>query len=71
MVNLVGTVVKRLECLCVEEAHQKIECRIIIWYDSVQSALLFPQGVEVHIVVICDSLNLRQIEGCQPDSGGH
>ena len=71
MVDLVGAVVEGLERLGVKETHQKIEGRIVVRYDGVQCALLFPQGVKVHIVMVGDCLDLGQIEGGQPDGSGH
>ena len=71
MVDLVGAVVESLECLGVEQAHQKIECRVVIGDHRVQRALPLPQGVEIHIIPVGDGLDLGQVEGGQPDSGGH
>ena len=71
VVDLVGAVVEGLERLGVEETHQEVKCVIIIRYHSVQCAFLFSQGIKVHIVMVGDGLDLRQIEGRQPDSGGH
>ena len=44
---------------------------IIVRYDSVQRTFLLSQGVEVHVIVVCDGLDLGQVEGGQPDGGGH
>ena len=71
MMDLVGAVVEGLECLGVEQAYQKVKSRIVVRYDGIQCALLLPQGVEVHIVMVCDGLDLGQVEGGQPDGGGH
>ena len=71
MVDLVGAVVEGLERLGVEQGYQKIECRVIVRDDGVQRHLLFAQGVEVHVVVVGDGLDLGQVEGGQPDGGGH
>ncbi len=71
MVDLIGTVIQSLKRLRIEQAYQKIKCVVIIWDDSVQCALLFSEGVEVHIVMAGDGLNLRQVEGGQPDGSGH
>ena len=71
MVDLVGAVVEGLERLGVEQAHQKVKRLVVIWYDSVERALLLPQGVEVHIIPVGDGLDLGQVEGGQPDGGGH
>lgn len=71
VVDLVGAVVEGLERLGVEQGHQEIECRVIVRDDGVQRHFLFAQGVEVHVVVVGDGLDLGQIEGSQPDGGGH
>ena len=71
MVDLVSTVVKGLECLGVEKTHQKIQTVVVVGYDGVQSAFLFSQRIKVHIIPVRNGLNLRQIEGSQPHSGGH
>ena len=71
VVNLVGAVVEGLERLGVEQAHQKVKSRIVVRYDGVQRALLLSQGVEIHIVMVCDGLDLGQVEGGKPDGGGH
>lgn len=71
MVNLIGAVVEGLERLGVKQAHQKVKRLVIIRYDSVQRTLLLSQSVEVHVIVVCDGLDLGQIERSQPDGGGH
>ena len=71
MVNLVGAVVKGLERLSVEQTHQKIKGTVIIRDHGIEGAFLFPQGVQVHVVPVCDRLDLGQVERCQPDGGGH
>ena len=71
MVDLVGAVVEGLERLGVEQAHQKIERLIIVRDHGVQRAPLLPQGVEIHIIPVGDGLDLGQVEGGQPDGGGH
>ena len=71
MVDLVGAVVQRLKRLGVEQAHQKVKRLVIIWYDSVERALLLPQGIEVHVIPVGDGLDLGQIERSQPDGGEH
>ena len=71
MVDLVGAVVQRLRRLGVEQTHQKVKCLIIVWYDGVERTFLLPQGVEVHVIPVGDSLDLGQIEWSQPDGGGH
>ena len=71
VVDLVGAVVKGLECLGVEQAHQKIQAVVVVGYDGIQSAFLFSQRVQVHIIPVCNGFDLRQIEGSQPHSGGH
>ena len=71
VVDLVGAVVEGLERLGVEQAHQKIEAVVVVGYDGVERTFLLSQSVEVHIVPVRDGLDLRQIEGGQPHSGGH
>ena len=71
VVDLIRAVVEGLERLGVEQAHQKIERLIVVRYDGVQRALPLPQGVEIHIIPVGDGLDLGQVEGGQPDSGGH
>ena len=71
MVDLVGAVVEGLERLGVEQAHQKVKGTIIIRDHGIEGAFLFPKRIKVHIVMVCDGLDLGQIERCQPHSGGH
>ena len=71
VVDLVSAVIESLERLGVEQAHQKVKRLVVIWYDGVERTLPLPQGVEVHIVPVGDGLDLGQVEGGQPDSGGH
>ena len=71
VVNLVGAVVEGLERLGVEQAHQKIQAVVVVGYDGVQSAFLFSQRVQVHIIPVCNGFDLRQIDGSQPHSGRH
>ena len=71
MVDLVGTVVQRLEYLGVQQAYQKVEGRIIIRDHGIEGALFLAQCVQVHIVMVRDRLDLRQIEWGQPHSGAH
>ena len=71
MVDLVGTVVQRLEYLGVQQADEEIEARVVIRDDGVQSALSLSQRVEIHVIMVGDSFDLRQIEGRQPHSGRH
>ena len=69
MVDLVCTVVKRLEYLGVQQAYQKVEGRIIVRDHGIEGALFLAQCVQVHIVMVRDRLDLRQVEGSQPHSG--
>ena len=69
--DLVCAVVKRLEDLGVQQADEEIEGRIIVRDHGIESALFLTQCVQVHIVMVRDRLDLRQIEGCQPHSGTH
>lgn len=58
VVDLIRTVIERLECLGVEERHQKIKGVVIVWDHCVKGAFLFSQSIEVHIVVIRDGPEL-------------
>ena len=58
VVDLIRTVIERLECLGVEERHQKIKGVVIVWDHCVKGAFLFSQSIEVHIVVIRDGPDL-------------
>ena len=69
--DLVCAVVKGLENLGVQKTHYKSKGRIIIRDDGVQSALSLSQRVEIHVIMVGDSFDLRQIEGRQPHSGRH
>ena len=69
--DLVCAVVKGLEDLGVQQADEEVEGRIIIRDDGVQSALSLSQRVEIHVIMVGDSFDLRQIEGRQPHSGRH
>ena len=71
MVGLVRAVVEGLERLGVEQGYQKIKCGIVVRDDGVECHLFFAQGVEIHVVVVGDGLDLGQVEGGQPDGGGH
>ena len=71
VVDLVGAVVQCLECLGIEQAHQKVKCLIVVRDHGVERTFLLPQGVEVHIIPVGDGLDLGQVEGSQPDGSGH
>ena len=71
MVDLVRAVVEGLERLGVEQGYQKIKAGIVIRDNGIQGAFLLAQGVEIHVVVVGDGLDLGQVEGGQPDGGGH
>ena len=70
MMDLIRTVIKRLKRLGIEQRHQKIEGAVIVRDYGVESAFLFSQGIEVHIVVVCDGPNLGQVKGSQTNRGG-
>ena len=69
MMDLVRAVIKRLKRLGIEQGYQEIEGVVVVRDYRVESAFLFPQGIEIHIVVICNGPDLRQIERSQTDSG--
>ena len=69
--DLVCAVVQCLEYLGVQQADEEVEGRIIIRDHGIEGALFLTQRVQVHIVMVGDSFDLRQIEGCQPHSGTH
>ena len=71
MVDLVGAVVQCLEYLGVQQADEEVEGRVIIRDHGIQSALSLSQRVEIHVIMVGDSFDLRQIEGRQPHSGTH
>ena len=69
VVDLVGAVVQRLEDLRIQQANEKIEGRIVVRDHRIKGTFLLTQGVEIHIVMIRDGLDLRQVERCQAYSG--
>ena len=69
--DLVCAVVQRLEYLGVQQADEEIEGRIIIRDDGVQSALSLSQRVEIHVIMVGDGFDLRQIEWGQPHGGAY
>ena len=71
VVDLVRAVVEGLERLGVEQAHQKIQAVVVVRYHRIQRTLFLSQSVEVHIIPVGDGLDLGQVEGGQPDGGGH
>ena len=71
MVDLVGTVVQRLEYLGVQQADKKIESRIIIRDHGIEGTFFLSQGIQVHVIMIGDGLDLRQIEWGQPHGGAY
>lgn len=71
MVDLIGAVVEGLKRLGIEQADQKIVGIIVVWDDGIKRHLLLAQGIEVHVIVVGDGLDLGQIEGGQAHSGGH
>ena len=70
MVDLVGAVVEGLKRLGVKQGHQKVEGVVVVRDHSIECHLLLPQGVEVHVIVVSDGLDLGQVEGGQADGGG-
>ena len=71
VMNLVCAVIEGLERLRVKQTHKEIERIIIIWNDSVECDLFFAQCVEIHIVMVGQGLDLRQIKGRETDSRTH
>ena len=71
MVDLVGAVVQCLEYLGVQQADEEVEGRVIIRDHGIEGALSLSQRVEIHVIMVGDSFDLRQIEGRQPHSGRH
>ena len=69
MMDLVGTVVQGLEDLRIQQTDQKIEGRIVVRDHGIEGAFPLSQGIEVHIIVIRDGLDLRQVKRRQPHGG--
>ena len=70
MVDLIGAVVEGLERLGVEQGHQEVKRVVVVRDHGIEGHLFLSQGVEIHVVVVGDRLDLRQIEGRQPHGGG-
>ena len=70
VMDLVGAVVEGLERLGIEQGHQEVKRVIVVRDHGIEGHLLLPQGIEVHVIVVGDSLDLGQVEGGQADSGG-
>ena len=58
MMDLICAVIKCLKRLGIEQGHQEIEGVVIVRDHGVESAFLFSQGIEVHIVVVRDGPDL-------------
>ena len=71
MVDLVCAVIQGLERLRVKQTHKEVERVVVVWNDSVKCNFLFAQRVKVHIVMVGQGLDLRQIKGCKTDSRTH
>ena len=71
VVDLVCAVIKGLERLRVKQTHKEVERVIIVGNDSVKSHFLLTQRVKVHIVVVGQGLDLRQIKWRETDSRTH
>ena len=69
--DLVGTVIERLKRLRVKQAYKEIERVVVIWDNSVERDLFLAQRVKVHVVMVGQGLNLRQIERREADSRTH
>ena len=70
MVDLVCAVVQGLEGLGVEQTDQKMQRRVVVGNDRIERYLLLSKGVQIHIIMVCDSCQLGQVEGSQTDGGG-
>ena len=71
VVDLVCAVIQGLERLRVKQAYKEIERVVVIWDNSVERDLFFSQRVKVHVVMVGQGLDLRQIKGCETDSRTH
>ena len=60
-----------MERLRVKQAYKEIERVVVIWDNSVERDLFLAQRVKVHVVVVGQGLNLRQIKGCEADGCTH
>ena len=65
VVDLVYTVVKGLEHLGIKQTYQKIIGIVIVRDNSVQGAFLFPQRVQIHIVVVRDGPIWGRLKGAR------
>jgi len=71
VVDLVCAVIEGLECLRVKQTHKEIKCVVVVGNDSVKSHFLLAQRVKVHVVMVGQGLDLRQIKGRETDSRTH
>ena len=71
MVDLVSTVVQRLKYLGIQQADEEIEGRIIIRDHGIEGTFFLSQGIQVHVIMVGDGLDLRQIEWGQPHGGAY
>ena len=71
MVDLVGAVVQRLKYLGIQQADEEIEGRVIIRDYGIEGAFFLSQGIQVHVIMVGDGLDLRQIEWGQPHGGAY
>ena len=60
-----------MERLRVKQAYKEIERVVVIWDNSVERDLFLAQRVKVHVVMVGQGLNLRQIERREADSRTH
>lgn len=67
VVLLVGAVIQCLEDLRIQEADQEIKRCVIVRDHSIKGTLFLPQGVQIHIIMVCKRLDLGQIERGKPD----
>ena len=69
---LVGLEVQLLKGLGIEHTHKEIQrCVVTVGNDTVDGLFPFTQLIDLHSIVCCDCLDLRECKGSQPDSSAH
>ena len=61
-------IVQRLDELAVNHAHQVVEALIAVRDTAEEGHLLFTQFLQMEVIGIGESGDLRQVEGRQPDA---